>query len=156
MFFATLPARDFSQAQYFRYGSRLYTGFTQCVRTLVQCENRLVVDTVAWNPGSLAGFVNALWDTRVLAVGVHCPLSILETREQERKDRSVGLARRQFDLVHRDALYDVEIDTSRMESEACAELIATAMKNPAVPHAFARMKQRLDEGSLPGALASMR
>jgi chloramphenicol 3-O phosphotransferase len=141
MFFAALPSREYTQAEYFQYGSRLYHGFTQCVRTLVECENRVIVDTVAWNPGSLAGFVNALWDLSVFAVGVHCPLALLEERERQRNDRSAGLARRQFELVHRDALYDLEIDTSQQEINACAVLVAAAIKNPPVPHAFALMKR---------------
>ena len=130
MFFAALPARKYSQPDYLRYGSRLYHGFTQCVRTLVQCENRIIVDTVAWSPGSLTSFVDSLWDVEVFAVGVYCPLPLLEMREQQRKDRSAGLARQQFELVHHDALYDYEIDTSKMDSNVCAELISTAMKAP--------------------------
>lgn len=140
MFFATLPAREYTQAEYFQYGSRLYQGFTQCVRTLVECENRVIVDTVAWNPGSLAGFVDALWDLSVFAVGVHCPLALLEERERQRNDRSAGLARRQFELVHRDAVYDFVIDTSQQEIRACAELVAAAVNHAPIPHAFARMK----------------
>lgn len=143
MFFDALPARDFPQSDYLRYGARLYDGFTQCVRTLVNCDNRVIVDTVAWNPGSLAGFVNALWDTRVFAVGVHCPLPILEERERQRKDRSLGLARRQFELVHRDTLYDLEIDTSRDAVETSVERVVHALEHPSTPHAFARMRQRL-------------
>jgi chloramphenicol 3-O phosphotransferase len=148
MFFAALPAREFSQETYLRYGWRLYNGFTQCVRTLVECGNRVIVDTVAWNEGSLDGFINALWDMRVFAVGVHCPLDILEAREQQRGNRSVGLARKQFDLVHHNALYDLEVDTSQMESSACADRIVDAMKNPQAPHAFALMRQRLQAGSV--------
>ncbi len=143
MFFAALPARDYSQQDYFRYGSRLYKGFTQCIRTLTRCENRVIVDTVAWDPGSLNGFVDALWYLQVFAVGVHCPLPLLEIREQQRNDRSAGLARRQFDLVHRNALYDFEVDTSQMDSSACVERITAALKNAPIPHAFARMKSRM-------------
>jgi chloramphenicol 3-O-phosphotransferase len=64
-------------------------------------------------------------------------------REHQRNDRSVGLARQQFELVHHNAIYDFEVDTSQADSYACAELISTALKNPSVPHAFARMKKRL-------------
>lgn len=144
MFFDTLPAREFAHADFVRYGTRLYNGFTQCVRTLAQCDNRVIVDTVAWNPGSLEGFVNVLWDLPVFAVGVHCPLDVLEAREQQRKDRSPGLTRKQFDVVHRNALYDLEINTSTMNSDACAERVVEAMQTPPTPHAFVRMKQRLD------------
>lgn len=146
MFFASLAVREYAQSEYFRYGSRLYNGFTQCIRALVACENRVIVDTVAWSPGSLAGFVNALWDVNVFAVGVHCPLSLLEERERQRNDRSAGLARQQFEVVDRDALYDFEIDTSKAESKTCAELVVNAMKKQTIPHAFALMKQRIENG----------
>ena len=70
----------------------------------------VIVDTVAWNPGSLAGFVDALWDIQVFAVGIHCALPLLEERERQRGDRSPGLARRQSEVVHRNAHYDFEIE----------------------------------------------
>ena len=148
MFFDALPEREYSPSDHQRYGSRLYEGFIQCVRALVECDNRVIVDTVAWSPGSLVGFVNALWDIPVFAVGVHCPLPVLEAREQQRQDRSLGLARKQFERVHRNAVYDLEIDTSGMESRACAELVVRAMESACTPHAFLRMKQRVNEESI--------
>jgi len=146
-FFDALPEREYPPSDYLRYGSRLYNGFIQCVRALVHCENRVIVDTVAWSPGSLVGFVNALWDLPIFAVGVHCPLPVLEMRERQRKDRSLGLARKQFERVHVNAMYDLEIDTSELDSSACAELVLRAMESARTPHAFARMKQRVDDSS---------
>jgi chloramphenicol 3-O phosphotransferase len=90
MFFGGFPNREYSETDYMSYGLRLYEGFTQCVRTMIACKNRVIVDTVAWNPGSLAGFVRALSDVQVFAVGVHCPLPVSEQRERGRGDRSVG------------------------------------------------------------------
>ncbi len=104
-------------------------------------RHKSIVDTVAWVPGSLDGFVDALWDTPVFAVGIHCPLPILEQREQQRKDRSIGLAREQYDIVHRNVLYDLEIDSSQAEVVATARLISDLLAHPLVPHAFERMKQ---------------
>ena len=78
MFFGGWPEGEYAQEDFLRYGTRLYAGFAKCARTMIDCGNRLIVDTVAWNPGSLDAFVEALWDTRVLAVGVHCPLEFLK------------------------------------------------------------------------------
>lgn len=142
LFFSALPQRPYTQEEFLRYGSRLYNGFIHAVRALYDCENPVIVDTVAWVPGSLAGFVDALWDTSVFAVGVHCPLAVLEQREQARKDRSIGLARKQWEAVHRDALYDLEIDSSQWDADAAARLIGDSLANPPMPHAFARMKRR--------------
>ena len=146
MFFSGLPGREYTEAEGYLYGSRLYSGFTRCVRTMVESGNRVIVDTVAWNPGSLTGFVDALWDLNVFAVGIRCDLAILEERERLRGDRSTGLARRQYGKVHQDALYDIEIDTSVADIDVCARLVADAMLAPTTPHAFARMKHRLDGG----------
>ena len=93
MFFSGLPGREYTDAEGYLYGSRLYNGFTRCVRTMVESDNRVIVDTVAWNPGGLSGFVEALWDLKVFAVGVYCDLAVLEDRERLRGDRSTGLAR---------------------------------------------------------------
>lgn len=141
MFFGAFPPHAYPPDEAYRYGWRLYNGFTQCTRTLVDCENLLIVDTAAWVPGSLPGFVNALWDKRVFAVGVHCPLEILEAREQQRGDRGVGMARRQFEAVHQNALYDFELDTSLADADTCAERVIQSMQEMQVPDAFARMKQ---------------
>jgi chloramphenicol 3-O-phosphotransferase len=51
-------------------------------------------------------------DFDLLMVGVRCPLAVLEQRESERKDRTLGQARAQFNRVHAHARYDLEIDTS--------------------------------------------
>ncbi len=142
MFFAGLPGRDYTEAEAYLYGSRLYDGFTRCVRTMVESGNRVIVDTVAWNPGSLSGFVDALWEVNVFAVGLRCDLAILEERERLRGDRSTGLARRQFSKVHQDAIYDIEIDTTVADIDVCARRVADAMATPPSPHAFARMKHR--------------
>ncbi len=142
MFFSAFPQRQYAEADFMRYGMRLYTGFTRSVRALVDCGNLVIVDTVAWVPGSLEAFVEALWDMPVCAVGVHCPLTVLEERERQRGDRGVGLARKQFDVVHANALYDVEINTAEMTQAQCMDRIVDVAQQLPSPHAFARMKQR--------------
>ena len=143
MFFAMLPAHAYAHPDFLRYGTRLYTGFAHCVAALAARGNRVIVDTVAWSPGSLAVFLHALQETRVLAVGVHCALEVLEAREGQRRDRAVGLARRQFALTHHDVLYDIEVDTSRASLDACVAAIVDAWRHPAAgASAFSRMRAR--------------
>lgn len=128
-----------------RYGSRLYDGFANSVAALAASGNRVIVDTVAWSPGSLDAFIDVFQDTQVLAVGVRCDLQVLEQREGQRGDRSTGLARRQFHLAHQDALYDVEVDTSDLDLDACVADILNAWRNPpSGESAFTRMRARND------------
>lgn len=66
----------------------------------------------------------ALAGLEVVWVGIRCSLEVAEERERTRDDgRFIGLTRAQADVVHRDARYDFEIDTTtRTGDEAVSEL----------------------------------
>jgi len=70
----------------------------------------------------------ALSGSRVLWVGVHCPLEELERRERERRDRRHGTARGQFDLVHNWRPYNLNLDTTALSPAECADLIMAALE----------------------------
>jgi chloramphenicol 3-O phosphotransferase len=55
---------------------------------------------------------------------VRCDPDIAVGREIARGDRAVGMAATQADVVHRDVVYDIEVDTSHTESLECAGVIA--------------------------------
>lgn len=59
----------------------------------------------------------------VLTVGVLCSLEVLEKREQERGDRVQGRARGLVDIVHSFCEYDVEVDTSKMNTTESIAII---------------------------------
>ena len=56
-------------------------------------------------------------------VGVLAPLEVLEARERQRGDRLIGLARWQYDRVHRGKKYDLEVDSGSLGPLECATLI---------------------------------
>jgi chloramphenicol 3-O phosphotransferase len=130
MYFNLLPAEAWQRSDFLDVGRRLYDGFARSVAAMAGAGNRVIVDTVGWNPGSLETFVGALADTDVLAVGVHCDLEVLEQRERSRGDRSAGLARRQLPLVHLGADYDVEVDTSAGDIAGCTAQIVAGWNRP--------------------------
>ena len=63
----------------------------------------------------------------VFAVGVTCPVDILEARERARGDRVHGRARGLVDVVHRFLAYDAMVDTGALSAEAAAAQIVTAL-----------------------------
>ena len=71
----------------------------------------------------MADYAALLADFTFRAVGVFAPLDVLEARERERGDRLIGLARWQYDRVHRGKRYDLELDTSGSTPLECATLI---------------------------------
>lgn len=82
----------------------------------------------------------------VLFVGVRCPIEVIMERRRatwdvrHTDDGSVPLpVRRWQEAVHTPGIYDLEIDTSQLSAEACAETIRRRLGEPAPPSAFQRL-----------------
>ena len=120
---------------------RLYYGFMSCIAALAERGNYVIVDTVADDRDALREFARLLSPYRVLFVGVHCALPVLEEREQARGDRTPGTARRQFEHVHTHTPYDIEVDTSQATLIECIESILAARNQPQTPSTFERLCQ---------------
>lgn len=75
----------------------------------------------------------------ILFVGVRCPLAVLEQRERDRGDREIGLARYQFDRVHRHGIYDLELNTSVLSVAECVAKIQAAVDSKREASAFERL-----------------
>lgn len=101
---------------------KLSEGFYRSIAALVECGNRVIVDTVA-HARDARVFQPLFESFRVIYVAVKCPVEELERRELARGDRAVGLARRQLSDVHRLLRYDIEVDTHEQSAEECAALI---------------------------------
>ena len=56
-------------------------------------------------------------------------LEVVEERERARDDRFNGLARAEYDLVHRHATYRTEVDTAMLSPTAAATAILTAERS---------------------------
>lgn len=69
----------------------------------------------------------ALTGVGVLWVGVRCAPDIAEARERSRGDRTVGMARQQAALVHRNVAYDLEVDTGTQTPAEAATRIAQTL-----------------------------
>ncbi|MFG2947458.1 chloramphenicol phosphotransferase CPT [Streptomyces adustus] len=86
---------------------------------------RVVVDDVFLGAtASQDRWREALDGLDVLWVGVRCAAEVAAGRETARGDRASGMAASQAELVHRGVFYDLEVDTTRAESLACARTIA--------------------------------
>ena len=56
----------------------------------------------------------------------------------------IGLARGQFQWVHQHGMYDLEMDTHKLDADTCAEKIKSALTNPTSPTALEQLKARFD------------
>ncbi|MBN1666526.1 MAG: hypothetical protein JW862_05540, partial [Anaerolineales bacterium] len=82
-------------------------------------------------------------------VGVHCPLDVLEQRERDRRDRTLGQARAQFERVHLHGCYDLEVDSSREDIDRCAARIKEFLASGAPPVAFEHIRAANHQASRP-------
>ncbi|MBE0670766.1 MAG: AAA family ATPase [Anaerolineales bacterium] len=119
-------------------GMTLFSGMHHAIAAAASRGNNIVADHVfvekAWvdECASLFAGMNAY------LIGVKCPLEIAEQREKDRKDRTLGQARLQYDVIHQYVTYDLEVDTSLLNSEECVTKIIERLKSP--PVAFKQLR----------------
>ena len=105
---------------------RAMGGMRHAIAAMADQGNHLVVDEVMLGQGEALAYRALLAAHDLRIVGLFAPLDVLERRERERGDREVGLARWQFERVHRDVVYDLEIDATAATPMANAQKICEA------------------------------
>lgn len=91
---------------------RAMRGMRHAVASMATQGNNLIVDNVMIRDGQDREYRALLSGFNVRLVGLFAPLDVLEARERQRGDREIGLARWQYERVHRGKFYDLEIDTA--------------------------------------------
>ena len=122
---------------------RLFSGMYHAYAALVTAGNNIIVDDVVFDPRVLHEAVKVLHTFQVLFVGVRCPLEVAEQREQARGDRTLGLVKAHYDLVHSHGTYDLEVDTSVLSPMGAAILIRDRLNHGTAPDAFHRLKEKM-------------
>jgi chloramphenicol 3-O phosphotransferase len=106
-----------------RVGRQLMRAYQAAVGATARVGVNVIVDDVVFDRTHWDDWGVALGDLDVMWVGIVCSPDVVEQRERGRGDRYRGLARAQTAVVHRDAKYDCEIDTTtRTPSQVLAEL----------------------------------
>lgn len=98
-------------------------GMRHAVAAMAAQGNNLIVDEVMIAPRTAQEYRDLLRPFDLRLIGLFAPLDVLEARERARGDREAGLARWQYERVHRGITYDLEVDTAAAVPEECAWLI---------------------------------
>ena len=99
------------------------------IAAMARSGARVIVDEVfLGGAASQRRWRKALTGLDVLWVGVRCESAVATGREVARGDRVTGMAALQADLVHRDVVYDLEVDTTHAEAMECARDIASRLR----------------------------
>lgn len=122
-------------------GLTLFSGMHHAIAAAAQRGNNLIADHVfvekAWADECASLFA----EMNAYLIGIHCPLEVLEQREKDRKDRTLGQAREQFAVIHKYVTYDLEPDTSKLTTDECAAKVIARLQDP--PGAFKKLKTQM-------------
>lgn len=110
------------------YGHQLIRGMHRAIAALAKMGNNIVADHVLLDQLWLDDCLDVFSGFEILFVGVLCPLEVLEAREKDRGDRTLGHARGQAGIVHKNCIYDFTVDTSQLSAEECAEQIKARLQ----------------------------
>ena len=96
----------------------------QGLAAIARCGTGLIVDEVfLGGRASQERLAAALSTCTVLWVGVRCEAEAAESRERERHERVLGMARRQAAQVHEGVHYNLVVDTTATSAMECARTI---------------------------------
>jgi chloramphenicol 3-O phosphotransferase len=123
-------------------GFQLFSGMHHAIAALARTGNNVIADHVLIEPAWVAECAHLFADLPAYLIGVRCPLEVLESREKDRRDRTLGQARAQYPFVHAHGVYDLELDTSLLSVDECAARIQQRLEDGNPPHAFKRINQR--------------
>jgi len=122
-------------------GLQLVAGMHQSIAALARSGNNVLADHVLVEPAWAEACAQLFADLPAYLIAVRCPLEVVEARERARENRTLGQARAQFEVVHRYAHYDFEVDTSVASPEACAEQIAGWLATRPEPRGLRAMRE---------------
>jgi chloramphenicol 3-O phosphotransferase len=111
-------------------GNRFISGMHATAAALAGSGLNVIVDHVILEPAWVDEMARLWDDFDVLSVGIRCPLEVVLQREQARQDRTLGQAEAQYEVVHRWASYEVEVDTSILTPAEAVDRIVAALDAP--------------------------
>ena len=124
-------------------GLKLIKGLHRSIACLCSIGNNIIIDDVLLSQEWLVDYLKVLEGYSVWFVGVFCPIDVIEQRERDRGDRTVGQARGHFEIVHSHGIYDLELDTSIFTPEVCATKIVDLLQIMPSPKAFDELRPLL-------------
>lgn len=119
----------------------LVSGYYGCVRALAAAGNAVVTDNAVTTRWQAEMLVAAVEGHDVTIVGIDCSIETLEAREETRGDRRPGLARSQYENVHKWLDYDVRVNSDTTAAADAADIVLNAAASSR--SAISSVRQRL-------------
>lgn len=126
-------------------GHKLIYAMHRAMLALAENGFNLLADHVLVEPDWVQDCASLFASQYAYLIGIRCPLEVLERREKERRDRTLGQARLQFERVHSHRLYDFEVDTSVESVAVCAKRISDFVESGVEPRAIKLLNENEEE-----------
>lgn len=117
-------------------GHQLVHAMHRAIYALSHSGLNVLADHVLIEPNWTLDCARLFSDVEAYLVGVRCDLEILEKREKERLDRTLGQAKAQFWKVHAHKSYDFEVNTGRYSAKESVNQILGFLQSNTKPMAF--------------------
>ncbi len=88
-----------------------FDGFHRSLAAYADADNNLILEHILDTEGWIEQLRDLFAPHDVFFVAVHCLLPLLIEREAKRGDRPVGSARKDFETIHTDRRYDLELQS---------------------------------------------
>ncbi len=123
-FLRMLPPESLSDKERLKANAlKLAPTIHQAIVAFVKNGIPVIVDHVLEHPAWIRDYQMVATDLKTIFVKIDCPLVTLEKREKLREDRAIGLAQRQYEIVHRGVPYNLEVNTDELSAEKCCQKI---------------------------------
>ena len=136
--------RPHTQVRFGTVGKRVLKGMRRAIVALADAGNNVIIDDIILEPEFLDDYLDVFSGFTVYFVGVRCPIEVIDAREGSRPGRFPGTAYGHFESCHAHGIYDIEVDTSQLRPDACAEQIAAFMA-ASRPDAFPTLASRREK-----------
>lgn len=117
-------------------GHQLVHVMHRCILEAAKAGINILADHVLVEFDWVQDCANLFHDLNAYLIGVKCDLEVLEKRERERKDRTWGQARLQYEKVHVHGLYDFDVDSGGNTPEENVQLIVDFLNKNIPPRAL--------------------
>jgi len=124
------------------YGHMLVHGMHCAIRSMAEKGLNILADHVLVEPNWVADCADQLGDLPAYLIGIHCELKILEQREVNRKDRTLGQARRQYPKIHAHGIYDFTVNSGESTPEENIAQILQFLKPNPPPQALKQLRSK--------------
>jgi chloramphenicol 3-O phosphotransferase len=123
-------------------GHQLVCAMHRAIHSAALAGMNVLADHVLVEPAWVRDCAQVFCDSNAYLIGVRCELSVLEQRERERRDRTLGQARKQYEKVHAHGVYDFEVDTGNYSPEENVKQILNYLGSDPLPYALKALKNR--------------